>query len=154
MTEQYAVAAVMESLQSVIASGVVEFKHIEKPDDQKQAEEQILSDALSRLEIKEKRIRDAYENEIDTLKEYKENKLRLAKEREDLIREYRELQERYQVEDTAPSEKEVLDRIHTVYDLISDPDVSHEVKGVAIRSVLKKIVWDRQNKKMTFHYYA
>ncbi len=154
MTEQYAVSAVMESLQAVIAAGVVEFEHVEKPDNQKQAEEQILSEALSRLEIKEKRIREAYENEIDTLEEYKENKLRLAKEREDLIREYQELQERYQDKDTAPSEKDVLNRIRTVYDLISDPNVGHEVKGVAIRSVLKEIVWDRQNKKMTFCYYA
>ncbi len=154
ITEKYAVSAVMRSLEEIIGTGVIEFEHMEKHSDQLHSEEQILNDALARLEIKEARIRDAYENEIDTLEEYKANKERLANERENLLREYDSLRERYKAEDDTPPVEEVLARIKTVYDLICNPDVGDDVKGVAIRSVLKEIIWDRSKKEFTFHYYA
>ncbi len=154
ITEKYAVSAVMNSLEEIIGTGVIEFDHTLKHSDQLHSEEQILNDALARLEIKEARIRDAYENGIDTLEEYRANKERLANERENLLKEYDSLKERYQSEDDTPPVEEVLARIKTVYDLICNPDVDDDVKGVAIRSVLKEIIWDRSRKEFTFHYYA
>mgnify|MGYP006915000654 CR=1 FL=1 len=46
-----------------------------------------LKHELDRITIKEQRVRAAYENEIDTLEEYKENRKRLNAQREYLMKE-------------------------------------------------------------------
>lgn len=51
----------------------------------------ILDAALARVAVKESRIRDAYESGIDTLEEYKDNKLRIANERQELLAEIERL---------------------------------------------------------------
>ena len=48
------------------------------------SELKILEGLLAKMESKEKRIKDAYMNGIDSMEEYKENKLLLSKERADL----------------------------------------------------------------------
>lgn len=47
-----------------------------------------LKHELERIEVKEQRVRDAYENEIDTLEEYKENRRRLNAQREYFIKRF------------------------------------------------------------------
>ena len=49
-----------------------------------------LKQELARLSTRELRIKLAYENEIDTLEEYKENKIRLQKQRESLLENIKE----------------------------------------------------------------
>ena len=51
-----------------------------------------LKQELARLSTRELRIKLAYENEIDTLEEYKENKIRLQKQRESLLENIKELE--------------------------------------------------------------
>ncbi len=71
----------IESLEEVLETNELEYEYIQKTDDAVNAEEIAIQEALVRLEVKERRIREAYENEIDTLEEYKQNKLRLKAER-------------------------------------------------------------------------
>ena len=66
-----------------------------------------LKQELARLSTRELRIKLAYENEIDTLEEYKENKIRLQKQRESLLENIKEL-EAQKPED--PSRDNVLRR--------------------------------------------
>ena len=47
-----------------------------------------------------------------------------------------------------------LNRIKDVYSLLSDPDVSYDVKGAAVRSIISDIVVDQTKKEIHFHYYA
>lgn len=44
-------------------------------------------------------------------------------------------------------------RIQKACDIISDPDMSYEMKGNALRSVVKKIVYDKQEGTVKFFYY-
>lgn len=81
----------MASLHSVIESGTVEFEHIRKQPSEGTDEISILDAALARVAVKESRIRDAYESGIDTLEEYKDNKLRIANERQELLAEIERL---------------------------------------------------------------
>lgn len=108
---------------------------------------------LERIALKEQRIRDAYENGIDTLEEYRENKLRLAEDRR-RIEEQMEHLAAAEAQTEMPSEEEILKRIKTVYDLIFDPEVDYTTKGNAIRSILQKIVYDKAANEFHFHYYA
>lgn len=148
-------AAVMASLHSVIESGTVEFEHIRKQPSEGTDEISILDAALARVAVKESRIRDAYESGIDTLEEYKDNKLRIANERQELLAEIERLKGiAASAPNDVPSEEEVLNRIKDVYSLLSDPDVSYDVKGAAVRSIISDIVVDQTQKEIHFHYYA
>lgn len=145
--------AVLESLKTVISTGTIEFECVSAEHSQNDDTE-ILNNALARVDMKELRIREAYEGGVDTLEEYKINKQRLAKERAEILQEIERLKEQISSVASTPSKSEILNRIESVYDLLSDPDVDYQIKGVAIRSVIKEIVWDRANTDLHIHYYA
>lgn len=111
------------------------------------AELEALKQELSRLSVREQRIKLAYENEVDTLEEYKENKQRLQKQREALLDEISALESEVPA---APSKKYALSKIENVYDMLQDPDVSYDVKGNFIRTVVDQIVFDKDSGKIYF----
>ena len=96
--------------------------------------------------------RKALQAGIDTLEEYKENKLRLAAEREELLQKLQETTPSPQAE--IPDQNEVLRRIQSAYDLFSDPNVDFEIKGNALRKIVKKIIYDRQKGEFKVIYYV
>ena len=130
-----------------ILSGA-EFSYVRKsqPKDNNDLEIERLQKELSKLEIREKRIREAYESEIDTLEEYKTNKDRLTASR---------LKINSQIENLLHDQKEpeidtekVLREIKSVNDILKNPDVEYEEKGLLIRSVVDQIVYDKEEGKM------
>ncbi|MBS7005664.1 MAG: recombinase family protein [Enterocloster clostridioformis] len=116
--------AVIESLEEVLETNELEYEYIQKTDDAVNAEEVAIQEALARLEVKERRIREAYENEIDTLEEYKQNKLRLKAEREELMADAERL--RRQAEQSPAN---------------------------ALRKIVKEIVFDRSQGHLHIHFY-
>lgn len=102
---------------------------------------------LSRISIKEDRIRDAYECGIDTLEEYKANKSRLVDNRQRLENELENLQH---VEERPINREDVLKEIKSVNDVLKDPSVGYEEKGNLIRTVVEQIVYDKEAGKMYF----
>lgn len=113
----------------------------------------LLEEQLKKVEMKESRVRAAYENGIDTLEEYKANRLRLQEERKALMEEMAaSVPER--PEEVPPTKEEVLSQVHDVCSLIRNPDVDFETKGRALRSILKEIIFDRKNDHFEFHYYV
>ena len=108
----------------------------------------ILRQELDRIAIKEQRVKAAYENEIDTLEEYKENRKRLGRQREELTQEIQSLESIEEKE--APSKNEVQKEIQTVYDVLRDPGISYETKGMFIRTVVDQIVLDKESGRLYF----
>ena len=146
--------AVLDSLQKVISTKDIEYEYIRKADQVIKGEEIAFQEAMARMEVKELRIREAYENEIDTLEEYKQNKLRLKTEREELEANFAQIREKAAWEPEAiPGKAELLRRISVVYEMVSDPNVNYEIKGNALRAVIKKIVFDRKSSRFSFYYY-
>lgn len=143
--------AVLDSLRKVIDTGEIEYEYIPKTDAQTSAEEAAIQSALSRLQVKEQRVRDAYENGIDSLEEYKENKLRLSAEKEELLKSLDQLTDHAP---DVPSKSEVLSKIRSVYEILNDPDIGYEIKGNALRSVVKQITWNRAELSFHVYYYA
>ena len=82
------------------------------------SELKILEGLLAKIEMKEKRIKEAYMNGIDSLEEYKENKLLLTKERADL-------EEKIKNTNAEPNnnmdmiKNDMKKRIENVYDIIT-----------------------------------
>ena len=103
---------------------------------------------LSRIDMKSKRIHDAYESGIDSLQEYKENKERLNDDRSKLEFELHNLLHKKKEKFTDKSE--VLKEIKSVNDVLKDPDVGYEEKGMLIRTIVDQIVWNKENNKMYF----
>lgn len=113
-------------------------------------EHTLLQEELSRLDTREGRIRLAYENGIDSLEEYKDNKQRLQKERTELQKTIASYSET-----TIPSlsKTEARSQIRHVYEVINNPDIDYQTKGLLLRSIVEKIVYDKPNQKLIFYLY-
>ena len=105
---------------------------------------------LALLDKKEARIKEAYINEIDTLAEYKENKLALKRERERLEAL---MTNNAVVEDSPEMKAELLENCRNVYEVLSAPDVDLEKKATVLRSVCKEIIFDKASSTVTIHFY-
>ena len=114
------------------------------------SERESLLSELDKISNREKRIRLAYENEVDTLEEYKRNKERLQKDREDILMQLENLNKNN--EDTK-TKSDVLKNVQTVYDVIKNDAIDYGTKGIFMRSLVEDIVYDKKNGKLIFHLY-
>ena len=81
------------------------------------------------------------------MEEYKENKIRLQKQRESLLENIKEL-EAQKPED--PSRDNVLSQIRSVYDVLLDPAAESSTKGNFIRTIVDQIVFDKEAEMVYF----
>lgn len=106
-----------------------------------------LQKELSKLSSREKRIREAYESGIDTMEEYKANKERLTASRLKLNSQLEHLLNDQEEElDT----EAILREIRSVNDILKNPDVGYEEKGVLIRGIVNQIIYNKEEGKMYF----
>lgn len=105
---------------------------------------------LEKLNAREKRIKDAYLNEIDSLEEYKENKQNLQIERDRLQKELDELSAIPEL-DKAALDNQMYHNLSDTIATLKNEQASYEEKGLALRSVVDKIVFDRKNTVFDFH---
>ena len=110
--------------------------------------DQQLQREISKLTMRESRIKEAYEAGVDTLEEYKNNKDRLVSDRLELTAALSQLLQEEQAEQ--PDTEEVLKEIRSVADVLKNPDVGYEEKGNLIRSVVEQIIYDKESGKMSF----
>lgn len=151
ITAMKAERLLLQSLNEVLSSRTVEYEHVQQAQSNTISEKELIETAIERVAVKEQRVKEAYEAGIDTLEEYKENKLRLAEERKDLRMKLENISA---ADPDDPGPDEVLSRIKNIYDLISSPDVDDETKGNAIRRIVKKIVLDKEKGEFKVVYYA
>ena len=116
------------------------------------SELKILKGLLAKLEIKEKRIKEAYMNGIDSLEEYKENKLLLAKERADLEEKIKNSSAE-PTNNTEDIKKDMQERIRNVYDIITSDNFTDQQKSDSIRSIVEKIVYKKEEEMVEIYYY-
>ena len=146
---------VLRSLEEAMEQHYLDCEYIPRTEEEATGEELALREALERGEIKERRIREAYENEIDTLEEYRQNKSRLKAEKEQLTASLQKLLAKADMTAGAkPSQEEIMQKVSNVYEILMDPEIDYERKGNALRSICKKIVLDRETRHFTFFYYT
>lgn len=106
---------------------------------------------LKKLSAREKRIKDAYLNEIDSLEEYRENKRALDRERDIIESDIKKiLNSKIQYSKDEMDDK-MRQNIIRLLEIIDDESVSSEAKGNAIRSVVDHISFDRKNTSLKFY---
>lgn len=104
----------------------------------------LLDKELKNLDKKEKRIKDAYINGIDSLEEYKQNKEILAVHR-------RELQAKLANSGTTaslPSTTHKRINFSEIITLIQDENTDYIAKGNAIREVFDHFIWNKEKDEL------
>lgn len=143
--------AVLVAIHEAVSESVINFEVMQSFDDSDAQELEALKMQLSRMGEKERRIKDAYRDGIDTLSEYKENKALLLREREELESEIERLSSPSASEEAVA--EDMLSRVKNVYEILSSSSASVQLKNDAIRSIVSKIVYDKASDNVDIYYY-
>lgn len=143
---------ILESLKNILVLVEQEHEYKKRTDFIQDNEAQKNKAARLRNTAKLARIKAAYEKGIDTIEEYKSNKERLENERMELERQYNDLK-RKQADEVMKKNYRQLAKIKSAYELLSDPETDKNTKGIALRSIVKKIIYDKEHNKFQFFYY-
>lgn len=143
--------AVLESIKSVLDTGKITYRKIEVKTEDTADLKTILEDQIKKIDVKLQRIKEAYMNGIDTLEEYKENKRIVQGEKDSLEKQLSELKE--EKSSTKNEDKDMLMRVKNVYDILSSDSVDVTTKSEVLRSVVEKIVYDREKDLLKVYYY-
>lgn len=143
--------AVLESIKSVLDTGKITYRKIEVKTEDTADLKTILEDQIKKIDVKLQRIKEAYMNGIDTLEEYKENKRIVQGEKDSLEKQLSELKE--EKSSTKNEDKDMLMRVKNVYDILSSNSVDVTTKSEVLRSVVDKIVYDREKDLLKVYYY-
>lgn len=151
MTSHYIKAEKLEQAVYTAFEQVLQnkdFKYeIRKNNNNDQDDTQLLKQQLAKLEEKEKRIKQAYRDGIDTLDEYKENKQLLIQERTTLENQLASLE-------SNPDKKEKLAKdICNVYEIIKDESLDKRTRANALRSVVNVMVYDKEDDTLQVEFY-
>lgn len=112
----------------------------------------VLEGQYKNLSRKKERVRQAYENGIDTLDEYRANKARLSEE-ENLLKEKIRRLTSCEGAKGFDMEKEGIYDLSSAVNLLSEPAIGYEKKGAALRSIVERIVYDKKEEHFSFFFY-
>ena len=139
--------SIINQLKELRTSAEIEYTVIDDADNNINELEEI-EKAIKSLDTKEKRIKDAYMNGIDTIDEYKSNKELLIKEREELQKRYKKCQTKINNSD---NDETMRNNIKSVYDILVSDKASQEEKKDAINSIFDKIIYNKSEKCLDFY---
>lgn len=140
-------AAVLNNLKLLAETGNFDYEMLVVDDSVGSLE--ILNKNLEKLNIKEARIKDAYINGIDTIEEYKLNKERINLEKSTLETHINNLK---QEKKSNKTKNIMISRLNQVCDVLSS-DFDIEKKSNAIRSVVKKIIYNKKLEHIDIYLY-
>ena len=140
---------VLEELRKTYA-GEIALNIVPSPGNTKQTNDyEILHNRLNKIADREERVKTAFQDGIDTLDEYKENKIRLGLEREK-IKAALEL-----LKDTIIENKhdnEIISKLTDVYNILTDESVSIENKYKTAHFLISQISYSKPEKVLRLEY--
>lgn len=142
--------AVIQALKESIETKDIIFNVIKNHTTEEIDKVSILENQLAQLTQKEKRIKDAYRDGIDTLEEYKENKRIIQKERESIEKA---LAIQTTVKPAADNHEKMLEKIYNGYEIVCSDKFTDQQKNEALKSIVDKIVYDKENDKLKIYFY-
>ena len=142
--------AVIQALKESIETQDIVFNVIKNHTTEEIDKVSILGNQLVQLTQKEKRIKDAYRDGIDTLEEYKENKRIIQKEREVLEKA---LAMQTSVKPAADGREKMLNKIYNGYEIICSGKFTDQQKNEALKSIVEKIIYDKEKDNLQIYYY-
>lgn len=143
--EQY----VIEGLTQLLHSDTLQYNIIHSTAASSDKEQELLR-ILSRLDEREKRAKDAYLSGIDSLEEYKEMRMQIQSERNRVQSELDELNSATAAS-TSDNDMLMIQNVQAALDVLTDDTADYEKKGLALRGICDKIIYDRKNTSFDFH---
>jgi DNA invertase Pin-like site-specific DNA recombinase len=142
-------AIVLEELKKTY-SGEIELNIVPSTADTGASlEYEVLQERLNRISDKEDRVKRAYEDGIDTIEEYSENKIRLSEERVFLINALKSLKENL-IENRYNND--VVNKITSVYELLADETISLEQKYQTAHFLIDEITYSKPENTLVLRY--
>lgn len=142
--------AIKEALKKALETEDIVYTLVKKQSVEPIDKTSILENQLLQIKQKEKRIKDAYRDGIDTLEEYKDNKRILQKEREEIEKE---LALQTTAAPANDDKQTLLNNIKNVYEVITSDKFTDQQKNEALRSIIEKIIYDKENDTLKLYYY-
>lgn len=100
----------------------------------------LLTSELQKLEEKETRIKEAYINGIDTLEEYKQNKISLENQRNMLNKQLEKLKDKKEVH---KKEEIIREQLKTIYNILTDDKIDMKRKYEVSHMLIDRIDFSR-----------
>ncbi|MCU6748545.1 recombinase family protein [Faecalicatena acetigenes] len=143
--------AVLQSVKDVLDSHRIAYRYVKPKAEESTDLSAILKEQLKKSDEKLDRIKEAYRNGVDTLAEYKASKSIIAAEIEQIKKQLEEVEKTID----APSNDDsiMLDRVRNVYEIISSDVINNTTKNEILKSVIEKIVYDRDSDELKVYYY-
>jgi len=142
-------AIVLEELKKTY-SGEIEINIVPSvADTSATLEYEVLQDRLCKIDGKESRIKTAYEDGIDTLNEYRNNKIRLSEERAFLKSALESLKEKL-IENR--HDEGIVKKITSVYELLADETISIEQKYQTAHFLIEEITYSKPANTLVLRY--
>lgn len=107
-----------------------------------------LEHRLQRIDAKEKRIKAAYQNGIDSLDEYKTNKAAINDERRMIENSIRALTPAADTQDKELLDRKMRQNVFDLLGIIEDDSVDYVKKGNMMRNVVDHIVFNRKETRL------
>lgn len=136
---------VIEYLESILHSPAIVYTVISSASADADSKLADLEKQLQKVENKEKRIKAAYLNEIDSLEEYKANKAALLKERAAIEKKIKLLTISNTDMSKEEMDKKMKQNISALLTVLQDDSADYVQKGNMMRNVVDHIVFDRAN---------
>lgn len=136
---------VIEYLESILHSPAIVYTVISSASADADSKLADLEKQLQKVENKEKRIKAAYLNEIDSLEEYKANKAALLKERAAIEKNIKLLTISNTDMSKEEMDKKMKQNISALLAVLQDDSADYVQKGNMMRNVVDHIVFDRRN---------
>ena len=143
--------AVLSSIKDVLDTSRIVYRYV-PPEDKPAADmTAILTEQIRRNAEKLDRIKEAYRNGVDTLDEYKANKQLVQQERERLEEQLQAASKKDP--DSYSAESSLIERVRNVYEIICSDSVDNTTKNEILKSVIEKIVYNRESDELKVYYY-
>jgi DNA invertase Pin-like site-specific DNA recombinase len=128
----------------------LEIKIVPKANDiDRQQQEELLTKRVNQTEMKELRIKAAYQDGIDSLEEYKQNRAHLSLERERLKSELEQLKNVI-VENSCDGD--IMSKLKSVYDVLVNPEIDMDIKYKTAHFLIDKIVFSKEQKSLKISF--
>jgi len=108
---------------------------------------------LAKIDAREKRIKAAYINGIDTIEEYKENRMNLQKQRDALNQQLEDAIYGPQDSEATDYEEKIRSSLGNVIQMIETNPSAYAEIGAALAEHVSKIVYDKKDDHMIFYLY-
>jgi len=111
---------------------------------------EFLTDNLKKLDSREERIKIAFQDGIDTLGEYKDNKKILLEERQSTLEKLECLKQT--LVGTNSEDESIYKRMKSVYALLTDDEISMDVKHKTVHFLINYVTYTKQKNLLEIEY--